>query len=274
MDQSKDHSEDFKLSKKEASALSQDDEYDPLQEEVDEREALLELENIGADRDYDPNDHLKPTRRSIIYNPKLFAKRRRHRLNKEEVEYETTNLSRKTFLDNKNAHCAGCFGELDHDNLDKYTSISTDLTKNGKSYMDILAAVLSENLDESMIGGRLCQVCTGSLNSIEHHYTAFRRQADSFADQFLLNQKAADADLAGVQEVSDLSTMMGVLNLPLSDIIIHIFENNMEGFDAYRLGPDEFGVNVEHIYCAGIVSQSSMPPAETGQKDRAEPGVS
>ena len=124
--------------------------------------------------------------------------------------------------ENKEWICAGCAIEIEPNKQSKCPNVFTGLTKKGKSLKDFLTSIIKENLDESMIGHKLCPSCYDALNHIEDLYASFRISADIFLDKFLLGQKALEADLVGLQQINDLTHLPGCLNLPLNKIIIKV----------------------------------------------------
>ena len=129
------------------------------------------------------------------------------------------------FKENKDWICGGCATEIELHKQVKCHDIFTGLTRKGNSLKDLLTSVIKENLDEAMIGNKLCNTCYEALNHIEDLYASFRISVDTFLDKFLLGQKALDADLAGLQQINDLTHLPGCLNLPLRDIIIKVSED-------------------------------------------------
>ena len=127
---------------------------------------------------------------------------------------------------------------------------------------DLFSSVIKEDIDETMIGRKLCQQCVAALNNIEDLYAKFRSAADNFQDNYILGQKSIDADLAGFEEVSDLTSIMGALSLPLSDIVIKVLDDSVDTFDAYAVGHSDFNCQVLKVYAGSIQSSGTMPNPE------------
>ena len=70
-------------------------------------------------------------------------------------------------IENKEWICAGCAIEIEPNKQSKCPNVFTGLTKKGKSLKDFLTSIIKENLDESMIGHKLCTSCYDALNHIE-----------------------------------------------------------------------------------------------------------
>jgi hypothetical protein len=50
-----------------------------------------------------------------------------------------------------------------------------------------------------MIGRKLCYSCKNGLDNAEQLYGKWRKATDTILDNYILGQKAIDADLAGIQ---------------------------------------------------------------------------
>ena len=162
-----------------------------------------------------------------MYNAKLAAQMRREQLltmrsDKKVKAVNDMDVLNTTYKENKEWICAGCAIEIEPNKQSKCPNVFTGLTKKGKSLKDFLTSIIKENLDESMIGHKLCPSCYDALNHIEDLYASFRISADIFLDKFLLGQKALEADLVGLQQINDLTHLPGCLNLPLNKIIIKV----------------------------------------------------
>ena len=162
-----------------------------------------------------------------MYNAKLAAQMRREQLltmrsDKKVKAVNDMDVLNTTYKENKEWICAGCAIEIEPNKQSKCPNVFTGLTKKGKSLKDFLTSIIKENLDESMIGHKLCPSCYDALNHIEDLYASFRISADIFLDKFLLGQKALEADLVGLQQINDLTHLPGCLNLPLNKIVIKV----------------------------------------------------
>ena len=171
-------------------------------------------------------------------------------------------MMNSSYIQNKEQICVGCSTELSLKRLEKCKDIFTDLTKQGKSIKDLLSSVVKEEIDETMTGSKICQNCYFALNEIENLYAQFRSAADQFHDNYILGQKSVDADLAGFEEVSDLTSVFGALSLPLSDIIIKVLDDSVDTFDAYAVGHQDFNCQVLKVYAGSIRSSIEMPDPE------------
>ena len=175
-----------------------------------------------------------------MYNAKLAAQMRREQLltmrsDKKVKAVNDMDVLNTTYKENKEWICAGCAIEIEPNKQSKCPNVFTGLTKKGKSLKDFLTSIIKENLDESMIGHKLCTSCYDALNHIEDLYASFRISADIFLDKFLLGQKALEADLVGLQQINDLTHLPGCLNLPLNKIIIKVCTTIF--FSIYLDGP-------------------------------------
>ena len=155
-----------------------------------------------------------------------------------------------------------CCNELSPKQMEKSSDIFTGLTKQGKSLKDLVSSLIKEEIDETMIGRRLCQQCCSLLNQIEHHFSQFRSLSDQFLDGYTLGQKSLDADLGGFEEVGDLTSMLGALSLPLGDIMIKVFDDSIDTFEASYVGHQDFNCQVKNVYAGSIQSSSTMPNPE------------
>ena len=189
--------------------------------------AVQELSNRDS---VNSNEFPKRARKKIMYNAKLAAQKRRQQLmsirsDKKASSDSNVDILNTTYKDNKEWICVGCSTEIEQHKLVKCPNVFTGLTRKGKSLKDLLTSVIKENLDESMIGQNLCTSCFDALNHIEELYASFRVSVDKFLDNYLLGQKALDADLAGLQQIHDLNHLPGCINLGrnLEDIIIKVF---------------------------------------------------
>ena len=119
---------------------------------------------------------------------------------------------------------------------------------------------LQENLDESMIGTKICNKCVQELNTIEDLYVSFRHATDNFLDKFIIGQKSMDADLSGLTQIEDLSNLVGALNFSLQDVVIKVLDNNLEPFNHTLIGDhQDFGCPPSRMYLASFVNETSMP---------------
>ena len=81
-----------------------------------------------------------------------------------------------TYCHNKEQICVGCSTELNQKKIEKSSDIFTGLTKQGKSIKDLLSSVVKEELDETMVGRKLCHHCCSALNHIGELYESFVRK--------------------------------------------------------------------------------------------------
>lgn len=230
---------------------------------LDESE-LQELSNRDAFQD---ENQIKRSRKKIMYNAKLAAQKRREQLltsvkSDANGSGNKTNVLQTNYIENKEWMCVACSNEIDIRKLARCEDIFTGLSRRGKSLKDLLSSVIKENIDESMVGRKICTSCHDSLNQIEHFYAAFRKAADNFLDKYLLGQKAMDADLAGVQQINDLTVLHGSWNLSLNEIIIKVFDNNVDTFNAYMYGHQDFNMSPLRMYNGSVQSETSIPAPE------------
>ena len=174
----------------------------------------------------------------------------------------------KGYKDIKEWICVGCATELDPLKMDKYADVFNGLTKKGKSLKDLVTSVIKENLDEFMAGSKLCNACNNAYNEIEDLYANFRNAMDVARDKYILGQKALEADLAAVQQIHDLNTMLGALSLPIDDIVIKIFDNNVDSFNAILYGHQDFDLTPLRIYRGSILSPDIMPNPDTNDDNQ------
>ena len=232
---------------------------------------ILELSN----RDIQASDFPKRARKKIMYNAKNAANLRRKQLFTIQNEKNSSSTDNKdvfgtTYKENKDWICGGCATEIDLNKQVSCHDIFTGLTRKGKSLKDLLTSVIKENLDEAMIGKKLCNSCYEALNHIEDLYSSFRSSVDTFLDKFLLGQKALDADLAGLQQINDLTHLPGCLNLPLRDIIIKIFDDSVDSFNAVKYGHQDFELPPLRIYSASVLDEMQMPSPNEEAGDENE----
>ena len=271
-----------------------DDDYDDISEQVDDDVAdpsiVAKIEN-GSDEDDDDDEDEPMTKKSrfstsilpedeinelqnrdvqagprrsrplVLYNPKLAAAQRKRELDKTGQDNPTKIDPMKiTYAENRDWYCVACSTELDPNKLNKYTDIFQGLTKNGKSLKDFLTSVIKENLDESMIGTKICNKCVQELNNIEDLYVSFRHATDNFLDKYIIGQKSLDADLSGLTQIEDLSNLVGALNLSLQDVVIKVLDNNLEPFNHTLIAEhQDFGCPPSRMYLASFVNETSMP---------------
>ena len=226
-----------------------------------------EVKELSNREIYEDGANRKRTRKKIMYHPKLAAQMRRETLSTKSDDYvpSKVNILQTQYSDNKEWICVACSAEMDPNKITKYTDIFTAVTRRGKSLKDLLTSIVKENLDESMMGRKICPSCLDSLNQIEFLYASFRSAADNFLDKYLLGQRTLDADLAGVQQINDLTVLHGSWNLPLNDIVIKVFDN-LDLFKAHMHGHQDFGMVPSRIYSGSIQSESGIPePSDENQ---------
>ena len=123
-----------------------------------------------------------------------------------------------------------------------------------------MTSVIKENLDETMIGSKICNKCVQELNNIEDLYISFRHATDNFLDKYIIGQKSLDADLSGLTQIEDLNNLVGALNLSLQDVVVKVLDNNLDAFNHTRIGQDQdFDCNPLRMYLASFVNETSMP---------------
>jgi len=231
---------------------------------------VQELSNL----DSRASDFPYRSRKKIMYNAKLAAQMRREQLltmrsDKKVKAVNDMDVLNTTYKENKEWICAGCAIEIEPNKQSKCPNVFTGLTKKGKSLKDFLTSIIKENLDESMIGHKLCPSCYDALNHIEDLYASFRISADIFLDKFLLGQKALEADLVGLQQINDLTHLPGCLNLPLNKIVIKVFDNTVDSFNAVLYGHQNFELTPLRIYSGSVLDETRMPdPSETGEENQ------
>ena len=221
--------------------------------------SILEDEQIQELVNRDIEEEPRRSRKMVLYNPKLAVLQRKKEL---ENGQDVTKVDpiKAPYKENREWYCVGCATELDPQKLDRYTDVFQGLTRNGKSIRDVLTSVIKENLDESMIGTKICNKCVQELNTIEEYYVAFRHATDNFLDKYILGQKSMDADLSGLTQIEDLSNLVGALNLSLQDVIIKVLDNNLDSFNHTLIGQhQDFDCAPVRMYLASFVNESNMP---------------